>query len=132
MTTVILLRHGMTAMTGPVLAGWTPQLHLDERGRAQASAVAQRLAPLPLDAVVSSPLDRCLDTAAAVVAGRPGTAVEVDEHLGECQGPASWSLPSRCGAGPASRERAADRAPAPASLARHRPAWPAAVSVPWL
>ncbi len=33
MTTVVLVRHGLTAMTGPVLAGWTPGLHLDERGR---------------------------------------------------------------------------------------------------
>ncbi len=85
MSTVVLLRHGMTAMTGPVLAGWTQGLHLDDRGRAQAAAVAERLAPLPLDAVLSSPLDRCLDTAAAVVASRPTTEVEVDERLGECR-----------------------------------------------
>ena len=85
MSTVVLLRHGMTAMTGPVLAGGAPGLHLDDRGRAQAAAVAERLAPLPLAAVVSSPLDRCLDTAAAVVAGREATEVEVDERLGECR-----------------------------------------------
>ena len=29
MTTVVLIRHGLTHMTGPVLAGWTPGLHLD-------------------------------------------------------------------------------------------------------
>ena len=39
-TEVVLVRHGLTAMTGPVLAGWTPGLHLDERGQAQAAAVA--------------------------------------------------------------------------------------------
>ena len=27
MTTVLLVRHGLTAMTGPVLAGWTPGVH---------------------------------------------------------------------------------------------------------
>src|SRR4051794_3355063 len=43
MTTVVLVRHGLTAMTGPVLAGWTPGLHLDERGQKQAIAVAERL-----------------------------------------------------------------------------------------
>ena len=86
MTTVVLVRHGLTAMTGPVLAGWTPGLHLDERGQAQAAAVAERLAPLPLAAVVSSPLDRCLDTAAAVAgAQRVPHEVQVEERLGECR-----------------------------------------------
>ncbi len=84
MTTVVLVRHGLTAMTGPVLAGWTPGLHLDERGEKQAAALAERLRPLPFDAVVSSPLDRCLDTAAAVLAGRDSD-LQVDERLGECR-----------------------------------------------
>lgn len=84
MTTVVLVRHGLTAMTGPVLAGWTPGLHLDERGEKQAAALAERLLPLPLDAVVSSPLDRCLDTAGAVLAGR-GLELQVDDRLGECR-----------------------------------------------
>jgi probable phosphomutase (TIGR03848 family) len=83
-TTVVLVRHGLTHMTGPVLAGWTPGLHLDERGEKQAAALAERLRPLPLDAVVSSPLDRCLDTAGAVLAGREQD-LQVDERLGECR-----------------------------------------------
>ena len=84
MTTVVLVRHGLTAMTGPVLAGWTPGLHLDERGEEQAAAVAERLRPVPFDAVVSSPLDRCLDTAGAVLAGR-SLELQVEERLGECR-----------------------------------------------
>ncbi len=84
MTTVVLLRHGLTHLTGPVLAGWTPGLHLDERGEKQAAAVAERLRPLPFDAVVSSPLDRCLDTASAVLTGRD-QELQVDERLGECR-----------------------------------------------
>ncbi|MCW2716175.1 MAG: Phosphoglycerate mutase [Frankiales bacterium] len=84
MTTVVLVRHGLTHLTGPVLAGWTPNLHLDERGEAQAAAVAERLRPLPLTAVVSSPLDRCLDTAGAVLAGRD-LELQVDDRLGECR-----------------------------------------------
>jgi probable phosphomutase (TIGR03848 family) len=83
-TTVVLVRHGLTAMTGPVLAGWTPGLHLDERGDKQAAALAERLRPLPLDAVVSSPLDRCLDTAAAILDGRE-QQLKVDDRLGECR-----------------------------------------------
>jgi probable phosphomutase (TIGR03848 family) len=83
-TTVVLVRHGLTHLTGPVLAGWTPGLHLDERGQAQARAVAERLRPLPLDAVVSSPLDRCLDTATAILDGRD-QELQVEERLGECR-----------------------------------------------
>jgi probable phosphomutase (TIGR03848 family) len=68
--TVLLVRHGLTAMTGPVLAGHTPGVHLDERGRAQAEAMAARLVPVPLAGVVTSPLERCVETAQAVLAGR--------------------------------------------------------------
>ena len=88
MSTVLLLRHGLTRLTGPVLAGRTPDLHLDERGEKQAAAVAERIAALSLTAIVTSPLDRCLETAAAVraaqqAAGRePGW--EIDERLLEC------------------------------------------------
>jgi probable phosphomutase (TIGR03848 family) len=84
MTTVVLLRHGLTAMTGPRLAGWTPGVVLDERGRAQAERVAERLRPLPLAAIVSSPLERCQETAAAVAVGR-GITVRTDARIGECR-----------------------------------------------
>ncbi len=70
-------------MTGPVLAGWTPGVHLDERGRAQAAALAARLAPVPLDLIVASPLERCQETAQAVLAGREGLEVRSDDRLGE-------------------------------------------------
>jgi probable phosphomutase (TIGR03848 family) len=81
--TVILLRHGRTtANTGGVLAGWTPGVGLDETGVQQAQAVADRLAKVPLAAVVSSPLERCRQTAALLVAGR-GLEVRTDERLGE-------------------------------------------------
>ncbi|MEU7914278.1 histidine phosphatase family protein [Microbispora bryophytorum] len=89
MTTVLLVRHGLTAITGPVLAGWTPGVHLDERGREQARAVAERLAPLELDAIVSSPLERCQETAAAIAQGRP-VSVETDDRFGEC-GYGDWT-----------------------------------------
>jgi probable phosphomutase (TIGR03848 family) len=81
-STVLFVRHGLTAMTGPVLAGHTPGVHLDERGLAQAQAVAARLAPVPLAAVVTSPLDRCLETADAVLSGRELTA-SVEPRLAE-------------------------------------------------
>ncbi|GAB2817065.1 histidine phosphatase family protein [Actinoallomurus bryophytorum] len=66
-----------------MLAGWTPEVHLNERGRTQAAELAARLAPVPLDLVVASPLDRCQETAQAVVAGRDGLQVQTDDRFGE-------------------------------------------------
>ena len=84
MTTVLFVRHGLTALTGPILVGWTPGVHLDDRGRRQAAALAARIAPVPLAAIVSSPLERCLETADAIAADRsPAPAREVDERVGE-------------------------------------------------
>ncbi|MEO5876241.1 MAG: MSMEG_4193 family putative phosphomutase [Streptosporangiaceae bacterium] len=84
MTTLLLVRHGLTAQTGPVLTGWTPGVPLDERGRAQVSALAERIKGLVLDAVVSSPLDRCRETAEALLAVREAPAeLAVDDRFGE-------------------------------------------------
>ena len=44
MSTLLLVRHGLTAKTGPVLTGRSPGVHLDERGVKQAVAVAERVA----------------------------------------------------------------------------------------
>ena len=85
MTLVLLVRHGLTAPTGTVLSGWTPGIPLDDRGRAQAEALAERLASVPLDAIITSPLDRCRQTAEAVAAvGEGRLAVLQDERVGEC------------------------------------------------
>ena len=71
MPTVILVRHGRTAANaGGVLAGWTPGVHLDDAGRAQATALAARLAPVPLSAIITSPLERTRETAEALLVGR--------------------------------------------------------------
>lgn len=88
MTTVVLLRHGRTAAnSGGVLAGWTEGVGLDDTGRQQAGAAAARLAGVPLAAVVASPLQRCHETAAAVLDGRagdgPALPFHTDERLGE-------------------------------------------------
>jgi probable phosphomutase (TIGR03848 family) len=90
-STVLLVRHGLTAMTGPVLAGRTPGVHLDERGQNQAAVLAERLAAVPLAAVVTSPLERCMETAAAIRTGQSGEpAWHVDERLVEC-GYGDWT-----------------------------------------
>jgi probable phosphomutase (TIGR03848 family) len=86
MTTLLLLRHGRTtANASGVLAGWTSGVGLDEVGRGQAESVAARLAQIPIAAVVSSPLDRCQETAATLAAGCGGLKLETDDRIGECR-----------------------------------------------
>jgi probable phosphomutase (TIGR03848 family) len=84
--TVILVRHGRTsANVGGVLAGRTPGVRLDDSGVAQAERTAARLAPVPLAAVVSSPLGRCKQTAQAVVRAQAAALrVVTDRGLTEC------------------------------------------------
>lgn len=85
MTTLLLVRHGRTgANTGGVLAGWTPGVGLDDEGRRQVTELTQRLGPVPLAAVVSSPLDRAQETAAGLRDGREtDVPVHVDDRIGE-------------------------------------------------
>jgi 2,3-bisphosphoglycerate-dependent phosphoglycerate mutase len=86
MPTLILARHGRTTanVTG-VLAGRSKGVHLDERGTEQARVAGERLAGLPLSAVVSSPLERCRETARAIVAQQPTPpATATERGLVEC------------------------------------------------
>jgi probable phosphomutase (TIGR03848 family) len=108
MTVVLLVRHGLTASTGKALTGWLPGISLDDRGQAQAAALAARLAQVPLAAIVSSPLERCAQTAMAIASGQSASgqaaggqaaggqaasgqadagpmAVQIDDRLGECK-----------------------------------------------
>ena len=82
MRLLLLLRHAVTEHTGARLSGWAPGVHLSEAGREQARALAERLAPVPLDAVYASPLERCQETAAALASPR-GLAVGALEDVGE-------------------------------------------------
>ncbi|MYW65233.1 MSMEG_4193 family putative phosphomutase [Streptomyces sp. SID8379] len=85
MPTLILVRHGRsTANTAGLLAGWTPGVALDERGTAQAATLPERLKDLPLSEVVSSPLQRCRETVAPLLAARPELTAHTDDRIGEC------------------------------------------------
>jgi len=86
MATVILLRHGRsTANTAGVLAGRLPDVSLDETGREQVAALADRLAGVPAVRLVSSSVQRCQETARGVQAALPpGTTLETDPRLDEC------------------------------------------------
>ena len=85
---LVVVRHGRSsANTSGVLAGWSPGVCLDEKGIEQAQKVGQRLAPTPLSAVVSSPLDRCLQTAGHIASAQHGAGPQrfTDEAIGECR-----------------------------------------------
>ena len=86
MAPVILLRHGRTtANAQAVLAGRTPGVHLDEIGLGQADRAAQRLAAVPLAAVVTSPMERCRETARAVIKAQATPLKAVTERgITEC------------------------------------------------
>ena len=81
---MLFVRHGTTPTTGKVLPGRTPGLHLADAGRAQAQAVADRIATLKrVDAVYSSPLERAKETAAPIARARR-LRVAVERGLLEC------------------------------------------------
>jgi probable phosphomutase (TIGR03848 family) len=84
MATVILARHGRTiANATGVLAGRTPGIGLDEVGTQQAEDAARRLDGLRLSAAVTSPLERCKDTARILLRGT-GIRAKVERGLTEC------------------------------------------------
>jgi len=66
MTQLLLVRHAHNDWVGDRLAGLTPGVRLSDAGRAEAAALAARLAAHPLDAVYASPLERTMETAAFV------------------------------------------------------------------
>jgi probable phosphoglycerate mutase len=67
-TRLVLVRHAVTAQTGPLLSGRTPGIDLSDQGREQATAVGARLAALPLAAVYASPIERTTQTAEHIAA----------------------------------------------------------------
>lgn len=84
MTTVILARHGRTkANATGVLAGRTRGISLDDLGREQARAAASRLSGLSLAAAITSPLERCKETAALLLKGT-GVRARTERGLTEC------------------------------------------------
>lgn len=70
MATLLLVRHGHTDAAGKRLTGWAPGVHLNELGRRQAERLVERLEGIRVDAIVSSPLERCRETAAPLAKAR--------------------------------------------------------------
>jgi probable phosphoglycerate mutase len=82
MTTVFLVRHGLTAQTGRVLYGRTPGIDLDDRGRTQAEELIERFDGVRVTAIYSSPLERCVQTVEPLAAARR-LSVRTDDALVE-------------------------------------------------
>ena len=67
-TRLVLVRHAVTAQTGPLLSGRAPGIDLSDKGVGQAEATAQRLAKLAVAAIYASPIERTMQTARRIAA----------------------------------------------------------------
>lgn len=83
-TTLLLVRHALNDWVGDRLAGWTPNVHLNDKGRAQAQALAGRLADRPMAAIYASPLERAVETA-QIIADPHNLEVQIREGVGEAR-----------------------------------------------
>jgi probable phosphomutase (TIGR03848 family) len=81
---LLLIRHGQNDWVGGRLAGWTPGVHLNDKGQTEAAYLAEQLAKVPLAAIYSSPLERTVETAQPI-ADAHGLPVQIREGLGEAQ-----------------------------------------------
>ncbi|MBE2198646.1 MAG: MSMEG_4193 family putative phosphomutase [Anaerolinea sp.] len=91
MAIIALVRHGENDWVKKHrLAGWIPGVRLNEAGRQQAAAAAERLAALPLTALYSSPLTRCLETAVYIAQAHQLHITEIEDlgevHYGKWEG----------------------------------------------
>ena len=86
MATLILVRHGRTsANASGTLAGRLPGVRLDDVGTEQAARTAARLSVVPLAAIVTSPLERCKETAKAIARAHPARPkISSERGLTEC------------------------------------------------
>ncbi|MCY4063085.1 MAG: MSMEG_4193 family putative phosphomutase [Chloroflexi bacterium] len=86
MTTILLIRHAVNdfVKTGK-LAGRMAGVHLNDEGLAQAEALGRRLAEAPLHRVYSSPMERTMETAAAIIKHHPQLAVEAHPEITEVE-----------------------------------------------
>jgi probable phosphomutase (TIGR03848 family) len=83
MGTLLLIRHGRTdANANGVLAGRTPGVVLDEVGRTTTESLAKRLEAVNIAQVVSSPLERTLETASILFT--KDVEIALEDRLLEC------------------------------------------------
>ena len=78
-TRLVLVRHAVTHHTGGKLSGRMAGIDLTDEGRAQAARTAERLAPVDITTIYSSPIERTMQTATAIASHHQ---VAVLEHVG--------------------------------------------------
>lgn len=84
MARILLIRHAVNewVKTGK-LAGWTAGVHLNEDGQEQATELGKRLASVPLNAIYTSPLERTVETAQAILQHHPKLTLKIEAGIGE-------------------------------------------------
>jgi len=84
MTHILLIRHAVNdfVKTGK-LAGWTPEVHLNDEGKAQAEALGKRLAEAPIKHLYASPLERTMETAEFIRQHHAHLEIRQTRELGE-------------------------------------------------
>lgn len=83
MTVLLFIRHASTDFVAVKrLGGWLPNVHLNADGQREAHRTARRLAPIPIGAIYSSPLERAVETAQAI-ASHQNVEIHIREELGE-------------------------------------------------
>ena len=82
MSTFLLIRHGSNDSMGRFLAGRTQGIHLNHEGRVQAQQLVERLSLIPVERILSSPMERCRETAAPL-SEKTGLEVAVSEDFTE-------------------------------------------------
>jgi len=86
-STILLIRHGETAWNAVRRLQGHTDIPLNDEGARQAAALAQALAAERVDVLVSSDLQRAMQTAQAVADQYDGLRVQTDEQLRErCYG----------------------------------------------
>jgi probable phosphoglycerate mutase len=82
MAVFLLIRHAHNDAIGRKIVGRSAGIRLNQRGNEEAEALALRLAAIPIDAIFSSPLERCQETAMPI-ARRLGIKIQTREALNE-------------------------------------------------
>jgi probable phosphoglycerate mutase len=89
MTTILLIRHGDNESLSKYLPGHLAGIHLNEAGRNQAMQVAESLKSVPITTIISSPLERAIETATPL-AEKLGLSVNIQKNFIEMN-TGSWT-----------------------------------------
>ena len=79
MTQIVFVRHASCAPVGVSIAGRQPGVRLDATGRVQAQTLVDRLAGASFNAIYTSPLERCVETAGPLAAANELTVATMED-----------------------------------------------------